>query len=179
MKQTFKYALILGLICFLASSVLAVVNSVTEPIIKAQKKEQESLALKELLPQAAMFKPYYDDEEKMLFYRGYDSSNQLDGFVLKSGQRGYSSDIEVLVSLDLNLRIISIKILSQNETPALGNRIMEIPFLEQFKNKSLESLKEVQAISGATISSAAVINSAKKKILELQNRLLEEIKSGG
>lgn len=177
MKETFKYALILGLICFLASSVLAVVNSVTEPIIKAQKEEEESLALKELLPQAAMFKPYYD-QEKMLFYRGYDSNNQLDGFVLKSGQRGYSSDIEVLVSLDLNLKIINIKILSQNETPALGNRILEIPFLGQFKNKSLESLKEVHAISGATISSAAVINSVKKKIVELQSRLVEEMKSG-
>ena len=179
MKETFKYALILGLICFLASSVLAVVNSLTEPIIKAQKEKEESLALKELLPQAAVFKPYYDDEEKMLFYRGYDRNNQLDGFVLKPGQRGYSSDIEVLVSLDLNLKIINIKILSQNETPALGTRILEIPFLGQFKNKSLESLREVQAISGATISSAAVINSVKKKILELQNRLEEEMKSGG
>ena len=39
MRETFKYALILGLICFLSSSVLAVINSVTEPIIKAQKEE--------------------------------------------------------------------------------------------------------------------------------------------
>ena len=66
MRETFKYALILGLICFLSSSVLAVINSVTEPIIKAQKEEQETQALKELLPQAAMFKPYYE-EDKVLF----------------------------------------------------------------------------------------------------------------
>lgn len=178
MRETFKYALILGLICFLASSVLAVVNSITEPIIKARKEEQESLALKELMPRSAVFKPYYDQEE-MLFYRGYDGNNQLNGFVLKSQQRGYSSDIEALVSLDLNLKIIGIKITSQNETPSLGNRILEISFLEQFRNKSLESLEEVSAISGATISSAAVINSVKKKILELQSSLSEEIKSGG
>lgn len=178
MRETFKYALILGLICFLASSVLAVVNSITEPIIKARKEEQESLALKELMPHSAVFKPYYDQEE-MLFYRGYDSNNQLNGFVLKSQQRGYSSDIEALVSLDLNLKIIGIKIASQNETPSLGNQILEMSFLEQFRNKSLESLEEVSAISGATISSAAVINSVKKKILELQSSLLEEIKSGG
>ena len=63
MRETFKYALILGLICFLSSSVLAVINSVTEPIIKAQKEEQEAQALKELLPQAAMFKPYYNQDE--------------------------------------------------------------------------------------------------------------------
>ena len=178
MRETFKYALILGLICFLSSSVLAVINSVTEPIIKAQKEEQETQALKELLPQAAMFKPYYKQDE-VLFYRGYDSNNHLGGFVLKSRQRGYSSDIEILVSLDLGLKIVSVKILSQNETPSIGSRILELSFLEQFRNKRQESLGEVHAISAATISSTAVINSVKSKISELQSTLLEEIKSGG
>lgn len=178
MRETFKYALILGLICFLSSSVLAVINSVTEPIIKAQKEEQETQALKELLPQAAMFKPHYD-QDKVLFYRAYDANNQIGGFVLKSIQRGYSSDIEILISLDTALKIVSIKILSQNETPSIGSRILELSFLEQFRNKGQESLGEVNAISAATISSAAVINSVKSKIAELQGALLEELKNGG
>src|SRR3989338_1928915 len=170
MRETFKYALILGLICFLSSSVLAVINSVTEPIIKAQKEEH--------LPQAAMFKPHYDQDE-VLFYRAYDANNQIGGFVLKSIQRGYSSDIEILISLDTALKIVSIKILSQNETPSIGSRILELSFLEQFRNKGQESLGEVNAISAATISSTAVINSVKSKIAELQGALLEELKNGG
>ena len=99
--------------------------------------------------------------------------------MLKSRQRGYSSDIEILVSLDLGLKIVSVKILSQNETPSIGSRILELSFLEQFRNKRQESLGEVHAISAATISSTAVINSVKSKISELQSTLLEEIKSGG
>ena len=59
MRETFKYALILGLICFLSSSVLAVINSVTEPIIKAQKEEQETQALKELLQRQLQYTASY------------------------------------------------------------------------------------------------------------------------
>ena len=173
MKETIKYGLILGLICFAASSVLAVVNEIAQPKIKLQKEKDEGLALKEVMAQGSAFKPHYQDE-KIIYYTAYDGNNKLNGFVIKSLAKGYASNIEALAGLNLDLEITNVKILSQNETPGLGNRILEPSFLSQFSQKTLDTFNRVQAITGATISSGAVINSIKNKIAELKDQLSKE-----
>lgn len=178
MKETLRYGLILGLICFLASSVLAVVNGITEPKIKLQKERKENLGLKEVVPQGEIFAPKFQ-EGKIIYYLVYNKAKRLEGFAIKTEAKGYSSNIETLAGLNLNLELGNIKLLSQNETPGLGNRISDASFLSQFKGKNLDSLAQVQAITGATISSSAVINAIKNKISELKSQLLEEIKNAG
>src|SRR3989338_6563424 len=131
MRETVRYGFILGFICFLASGVLSVVNGLTEPKIKLQKEIEENLGLKEVMPQGVSFTPKFQ-EGKIIYYAVYDNSNKLQGFVLKSEAKGYSSNIETLTGLNLNLKIGNIKVLSQNETPGLGNRISEPSFLSQF-----------------------------------------------
>jgi len=168
MKEIIRYGLVLGIICFLASSVLAVVNGLTEPEIELRKEREESAALREVLPAASTFEPILKDG-KINFYSAYDGNNALVGFVIKGEGQGYSSTIEILAGLDRNLEINNIKILSQNETPGLGSRITEADFQDQFKGKDLRGLDDVQAITGATISSSAVINSIKDKISELKS----------
>lgn len=177
MKEMLKYGFILGFICFLSSSVLAIVNNVTEPMIRQQKEKEESSSFSELMPESLDFKARYRDE-KIIYYAAYDSNNKLNGFIVKTKTRGYASDIETAVSLSLKLEIIGIKILSQNETPGLGNRITEAAFLGKFQGKSADTLNEVQAITGASISSRAVINSVRDKIQELKEQLLFEANHG-
>lgn len=174
MKEMVRYGLILGLICFVASAVLAVVNSATEPKIKLQKNKEENAALREVMPQASDFKPHYQDD-KIIYYSAYDSRNKLSGFVIRSEGKGYSSNIEAVSGLSLNLEITDVKILSQNETPGLGSRVSEPSFLERFRGKNLDTFNQVQAITGATISSSALISSIKDKIAQLQPQLLKEI----
>lgn len=177
MKEMLKYGFILGLTCFLASGVLAVVNAVTEPQIKLQKKREENLALKEVMPEAINFKPKLEGE-KVIYYTAYNNSGEISGFIVKAEGKGYSSLIEAMTGLSLKLEITNVKILSQNETPGLGNRITKGQFLSQFKGKGPDSFNQVQAITGATISSRAVINSIKNKISELKSKLLEELQHG-
>jgi Na+-translocating ferredoxin:NAD+ oxidoreductase subunit G len=177
MKEMLKYGLILGFICFLSSSVLAIVNNVTEPKISQQKEKEESSAFGELMPESLAFKARYRDET-IIYYAAYDGNNKLNGFIVKAKTRGYSSDIETAASLSLKLEIIGVKILSQNETPGLGNRIIEPAFLGRFQGKSADTLNEVQAITGASISSRAVINSVRDKIQELKEQLLFEANHG-
>lgn len=174
MKETIKYGFILGLICFLASSVLAIVNGITEPKIELQKKQEENSGLKEVMPDSTSFKPVFQDD-KIIYYLVYNDNNKLSGFVVRAQNKGYSSDIEVLAGLNTNLEITNIKILSQNETPGLGSLITEPSFLGQFKGKNLDTFQEVQAITGATISSSAVINAVKTRISELKEKLLVEV----
>ena len=177
MKEVFRYGFILGAVCFISATMLAVTNAITEPKIKLQKEEEESAAPKEVMPEAVSFKAQ-SDGGKVSYYSVYDEKNILKGFVLKSAGTGYSSNIEVLTGLTTGLMITSIKILSQSETPGLGTRIMSPVFKEQFRGKGPDDLGEVDAITGATISSSAVINSIKGKIAELKERLLEEAGSG-
>lgn len=174
MKDILRYGFILGFICFLASSVLAVVNGITEPKIRLQKESAQELGLKEVMPFGAIFEPKFKEGE-IIYYAAYDHRHRLQGFALRLETKGYSSAIEALAGLNLNLEINQIKILSQNETPGLGNRILETSFLAQFKGKNLDTLNQVEAITGATISSLAVTNAIKNKISELKSQMLQEI----
>lgn len=177
MREMLKYGFILGLICFLASGVLSVVNAVTEPKIKLQKEREENLALKEVMPDAANFKAK-KGAEKTVYYIAYDKAGQISGFVVKGEGKGYSSLIEALAGLNLKLEITKVKILFQNETPGLGSRIIRDSFLAQFKGKGADSFNQAQAIAGATISSSAAIKALKNKITEVKEQLLEELKGG-
>ena len=174
MREMVKYGFILGLICFLASGILATVNAITEPKIQLQKEQKENAGLKEVMPEAFNFKPKIKQGE-IVYYTAYDTSNRIKGFVIKAEGKGYSSQIEALSGLDLKLQVTQVKILAQNETPGLGNRIMDVSFLSQFKGKGLDSFNQVQAITGATISSFRVIKSVENKIRELKEELLKEL----
>lgn len=177
MREMLKYGFVLGLICFLSSSVLAIVNSITDPLIRQQKEREESSAFNEVMPQSLDFRPHYQDE-KIIYYTAYDRSNKLNGFIIKAKAKGYVSDIEAVAGLNLKLEISGIKILSHNETPGLGNGIADDAFLSQFQGKNVNTFNEVQAITGATISSSAVINSVRDKIQELKAQLLVEASHG-
>jgi electron transport complex protein RnfG len=177
MKETIRYATILGVICLCASGILALVNGFTAPKIAQQELNEEQAALKEVMPGCASFTPH-PQADHTVYYSAYDASGKLAGFVLKSEQKGYSSTIVSLAGVNPKLEITAVKILSQNETPGLGNRICDPSFLAQFKGKSLGNYDEIKAITGASISSGAVIASVKSRLTELQEQLLQEIDHG-
>ncbi|MDD5098000.1 MAG: RnfABCDGE type electron transport complex subunit G [Candidatus Omnitrophica bacterium] len=162
MKEMTRYGFILGLICVLAAGLLAGVNALTRVKIADQAKAEEQAALKEVMPQAAKFTPVGQAEE-VLYYKAFDSDDQLVGFIFKASEKGYSSVIQTLAGMNLQGVISAIKVISQNETPGLGMRITENKFTGQFKNQDTASLSGVQAITGATISSRAVMDSVIKK----------------
>ena len=176
MKDTVKYGFILGFICFLASSVLAVVYGIAEPKILAQKQKEHETALSEVLPQSGGFQAYYENNA-ILYYAAYDPNKRLNGFVIKTYAKGYSGAIEAVVGLTLNLEIADIKIISQNETPGLGSRITEKPFLGQFKGKTVDGVPEIHAIAGATVSSSALLRSVREKISAVKDKLLLEVQN--
>jgi electron transport complex protein RnfG len=174
MKEMVKYGTILGLICLSSSGILAVVNSVTAPKIAAQELQIEQAALQNVMPTGASFKPHRQGDT-IAYYSAYDKNDVLTGFVIKSEKKGYSSSIVVMTGLNLKLEITAITVLSQNETPGLGSRILEPGFQEQFKGKTLDTFGEIHAITGATISSSAVIASVKTRIEALKDQLSQEI----
>ncbi|MCL5773081.1 MAG: FMN-binding protein, partial [Firmicutes bacterium] len=107
---------------------------------------------------------------------GY-SGDKLVGYVITAKGEGYSSIIKMLVGLTTDYKIKGVTILSQQETPGLGDRASKPDFLNQFPGKGVEQLKvlkgipqgddHITAITGATITSRAVTEGVEKSIQAL------------
>ncbi len=171
MKEIVRYGLTLSLICGVASASLAVMNSITKPRIAAQVKAEEEASLKEVLPDALHFEPVKSGND-IIYYKAHDKDGKFIGVAFKASGKGYSSVIETVAGLTPDGRITAIKISNQNETPGLGARVAESGFTKQFANK--KDLKDVQAITGATISSKAVIDSVSRKAQEIKELIKNE-----
>ncbi|MFA4842256.1 MAG: RnfABCDGE type electron transport complex subunit G [Candidatus Omnitrophota bacterium] len=172
MKEMIRYGLILSLICLVAAGLLAGVNSVTRNRIIAQAQAEENAGLKEALPQAASFEAVESSDNEVIYYRALDNRGKVIGVTFKAQGKGYSGTVETLAGMLEDGTITAIKVIAQNETPGVGSKIAEPKFTEQFKDKT--SLEGVQAITGATISSRAVIDSVKKKAEEIKGMLKNE-----
>ena len=174
MKEMVRYGLILGVICIVASGLLAGMNSLTKDRILAQAKEEEESSLKEVLPQAEKFEEIKSGAD-ILYYRAEDKNGNPAGVAFKASGKGYSSTIETMVGMQKDGTITAIKVLSQNETPGLGGNVVEQSFTSRFSDKNFQDLKEqVQAITGATISSRAVINSVQEKAEKIKVLIKDE-----
>ncbi|MDD5116638.1 MAG: FMN-binding protein [Candidatus Omnitrophica bacterium] len=173
MRETLRYGLILAFICTIAGGLLAGVNTLTHPRIVAQALAEEQNALKEVMPQAAEFSEVREGEN-LLYYKALDSQGKVIGFVFKASAKGYSSVIETLAGIFPDEKISAIKVISLNETPGLGMRVAESSFTDQFRGRDALSLSGVQAISGATISSRAVMDSVIKKARQLKDLMNNE-----
>ena len=163
----FKYVITLAIICFVAPAILSVVHNI-RPGIEAEK------SLREVLPAAQSFEAVKKGSD-ILYYKALGKNKSVLGYAFKAVKKGYSSDIVTMVGMDKNGVITRIKILSQNETPGMGSRVsVESWFQEQFTNKKTDELDSaVRVITGATITSHAVIESIKIKAKEVLKDVLQ------
>ena len=173
MKEMIRYALTLGVICVVASASLAIVHSMAQPRIVASALAEEEASLKDVLPGADRFEPVKAKDD-ILYYKAFDLNGQEMGVAFKAQGKGYSSTIETMVGMSVQGEILAIKVLSQKETPGLGANVAEPDFAARFSQKSIQDLNKVQAITGATISSRAVIDSVTEKAREILGLLKDE-----
>ena len=111
------------------------------------------------------------------------TDGQTDGWVIKASGQGYADRIELLVGVDAKAETITgLFILDQKETPGLGNKIMEPAWRNQFSNKPTQqqmtavktkasATNEINAITGATISSKAVCDIVNQTLNNLRQAL--------
>ncbi len=171
MRQIIKLGLILMLFAGVSAAFLGLVYKITKPKIEAQRLREEQSALKLVYPEAER---YEKKQEHVKYYNVYDKADELIGYVLNLKAVGYGGDILLLVGFTLTGEIKGMKILEHQETPGLGASITKEWFQEQYRGKSLENLKVVKqpdekyilSITGATISSEAVTDIIKKKVME-------------
>lgn len=173
MNEMTRYALTLSIICAVAAATLSGVNLLTKPRILAQAQAAEETALKDVLPQASRFEPVEKDG-RVVYYKAFDADGNFTDVAFVAEQKGYSSVIRIMAGMSREGVIGSIKVLSQNETPGLGSGITSDEFGGQFSGKTIEGLSAVRAITGATVSSRAVIDSVKNKAGQIAELLKNE-----
>jgi len=173
MKDLFKITLPLVVIFLVAGVIMGVTYQHTNPVrFEAEKKEKEE-ALKEMAPTATdPIKPAGTwsaaDNKPHEYYQATAGGKPVANIAETAG-KGYSSYIKMLVAISPDMKISDVKVLDMNETPGLGDQVLEKSFLDQFKGKSLsqivlikgETKENIQAISGATYSSRGVTNGVK------------------
>lgn len=194
MNDVTKMFLNLTVIGAVSGIILAGVFHVADPLIQENKEKELKEAIFVVLPEAKDYKTFEKTvgQERLVVYEGLDAEGKPVGLAFKADGGGFQGNIGVMVGLNTDyLRLKGIKILDQVETPGLGNRISEPKFEDQFKgieitpkveyikNRKPEKPNQIQAITGATISSDAVvknINNALRKVLSAFPK--EDVESG-
>ena len=150
----------LFLICLVATTLLAVTNKVTAPKIAELSAQTEVETRQKVLPAATQF----GETQEMKGGSGtYAVGNEV-GYVFVTVSKGYGGDVKIMTGVDKNGAVTGISPLELNETAGLGMKAQNASFLDQFKgkvkdiavNKNSASGNEIQALTGATITSKAV-----------------------
>ena len=83
----------------------------------------------------------------------------LPGATLEGSAQGFAGPVSVKVKLDDSLQIESLSVKAPDETEGLGKMAEESSFTDQFAGKSIPvALGDISAVSGATITTTAVVN---------------------
>jgi electron transport complex protein RnfG len=200
-KDIIKIAINLVIIYVIGGLIIAVVYGITSPILFIKQKEEKEAALRTMMPEADNIEKLGDwephekhaeyyiakacEEEKIEQIKDEKTGNFREvrkcikdtpiGYVVESYGKGYSSYINVLISVDENFVVKKVSILHHAETPGLGDEIERDYFLNQFAGKTIDHLivekketqENIQAITGATISSRAVTEDAVKNAVKM------------
>lgn len=172
-KQIIKLGSVLCAITFIVVLLLSLVNSMTANIIYENNVKAENAARAELL-EADSFNDMGDNVYVAL------KGGKSVGYCVKTETKGYGGKIVMLVGFDAALRLTGIKITESGETAGLGSKAAEPGFSQSLSGKEpLLTVKknggagksEIDAISGATITTRAVTNAINESFKMLKNKL--------
>ena len=170
-KEILVPAVSLFIICLVVTALLAVTNMVTAPKIDELAAERQDEAKKVVLSDAESFsdeKTVEKDGVQYKYYEGLSQSEEKIGYVFLTSAKGYGGDIDIMVGIGNDGSVKGVTVLSISETAGLGMNAKNDKFLNQYKDKNSEisviktgtpSDNEIQALTGATITSKAVTSS--------------------
>lgn len=176
-----KEAGILFAITLIAGLVLGMVYELTKEPIRIQQEKAVQEACSAVFQSAASFEEMNYELDDMLteelsgegvkigsVYRALGENGAMLGFVLESvSTEGYGGNIVLYLGVTMDGILNDISILEISETAGLGMQASDI-LVPQFHDKRAESFiytrngaaadNEIDAISGATITTRAVVN---------------------
>lgn len=187
-----KDALILFAITVVAGLLLGVVYDVTKEPIAQQKAKAKQEACANVFAEAKTFETVTDldgvavssnidgvDIDEVM--RALDGDETLGYVITVTDHEGYGGDIQFSMGVTLDGTLNGISLLSISETAGLGMKAGDV-LVPQFANKKVEQFtytksgatndSEIDAISGATITTNAVVNGVNAGLTYFRDVLL-------
>jgi len=198
MNKILKNILILTLITLVSGIGLGAVYEVTKEPIRQAGENAKQAAYQQVISDADSFEPYAEfdkDEAAAVLTDAGITGNTINevaaakkdgetiGYVITgTSSDGYGGDIQLSTGILSDGTITGIAFLSISETAGLGMNAEKPEFYEQFSNKQVEQFEvvkgggsggdnEIDALSGATITSAAVTDDVNAALAYFQNVL--------
>ena len=170
-KQSFIAPIVvLVVICFVASAVLAGVFKITDPIIQSRAQEAAEQAMTQVLPEGREFKQF-DGALESGVTAAYTTGNEA-GTVCSTSFNGFGGAVKLMIGVNADGKVTGIQVMEQSETPGVGSNALTSEYLAQFKDA--DSADGIDAYSGATFTSKAVKRGVNAAIAQAA-----AIKSGG
>jgi electron transport complex protein RnfG len=195
LKQMTQTAFKLSLFVLIAVSLLTAVWLLTdEPIKQAEQRALEQ-TLQQVMPAS-----HYDNDlltdtrtivapealgtnEPVTVYRAR-KNNQPVGLVIQAQtQQGYSPNMQILVGINIQGKVLGVRVLEHSETPGLGDKIepQKSDWIHSFQNKSLQSPPPEKwtvqkyggafdQFTGATITPKAVVEKVRDVLQLIEER---------
>ncbi len=151
-------------ICLVVAAVVSLVNEVTKKRYAELQEQEKANAMAAIFGAETL--TYIDLGNGV--YALKQGGEPL-GYCVESTTAGFGGEMSLMVGFDLDRTIVGVQILSHSETPGLGARVNDAGYLSQYGGKTgdLALGEDIDAISGATISSKAVlagVNEAQKSL---------------
>jgi electron transport complex protein RnfG len=181
---------------FFFGLLIAVTSAGLSPRIRQNEINKRNRLVSLLLPEAKNFIPLDEQieiqsrrgkTENIEIYRAVSEANECIGWSFEAVGSGFADKIKLVVALDENLeKMAGYDVLSSSETPGFGDQIKYDYYKNQFKGAPAGELKlvtvgepgeidsEIVAISGATISSEAVVEIVSYYVTQVKEQMLKK-----
>ena len=171
-KQLWKNIILptlsLSLLCLLVTFAIVGTHALTANRIEKQHQLLLHQSLEQLIPANQYETLHFNEEENYTIFVALTDDGTILGHLFLTSTFGYSGDVQVLTAIvDGTIKAIDV-VDASGETPGLGQNIREESFTKLFKNLNVPPTLtrgeptqegEIQAITGATISADAVVQS--------------------
>ncbi len=134
-KENLMPSVVLGVICLVVALLLSAVNLVTGPIIQAAQDAAANEALLEVYPNGS-----FGEDSKIEDLSAYTLPQEITavfkensgGYVFQATVSGYNPDMVIMCGVDPEGKITGTKVISDNETPDIANKVFNLTDNEGF-----------------------------------------------
>ncbi len=152
-------------VVFISVALLGGLDSVTRDMIEYQKELKVQRMLNEIFPDMTSY-----TSEGDIYIISADGTEI--GFAFLAVGKGYGGDIDILVGLEDETTLKGIAVIAHAETPGLGDKILAPDFTDRFVGVNIADVAvpdeggKIDAITGSTISTKAVIDAVRATAIE-------------